>query len=391
MIADCVNPIMTKPIRTAIVGTGFVGRLHLEALARLGSAAQVCALVTADLEQGQKLGAEFGIRNIVSDYHTLLEDTSIDAVHICAPNSLHFPIAKCALEAGKHVLCEKPLATSAQKAKELAELATERRLKNSTCYNLRFYPMVQQLRSMCQDGDLGELLVVQGTYSQDWLLFDTDWNWRLDTKENGPSRAMADIGSHWCDMAEYVTGQRITALCADLMTFHKFRKRSTGSVETFAGKTLSPDRYEKVPIDTEDFGAVIFEMGERTRGSFTASQVAAGRKNRLSLEVYGTKSALAWDAESPNRLWIGNRNANNGCLIKDPTLMKEQARPYADLPGGHAEGYDGTFKQIFRQFYRSIAEASLPLAYPEFNDGWRQLVIVEAELASSKNRAWVRV
>jgi predicted dehydrogenase len=382
---------MHGPLRVAVLGTGFVGRQHLEALSRLGATTQVCALATADIEQGKRLGSEFGIDKIVSSYSFLLDDRSLDAVHVCTPNSLHFSMVQDALLAGKHVLCEKPLATSAEEAQKLTELAWEKGLRNCTGYNLRFYPLVQQMRSMCQEGDLGEILVVQGTYSQDWLLFETDWNWRVDSRENGPSRAMADIGSHWCDMAEYVTGRRISSLCADLQTFHKKRFRPKGFVETFSGKTLVPADYQEVPVDTEDFGAVIFRMGERTRGSFTASQVAAGRKNYLSIEIYGTKSSVIWDAESPTQLWIGNRNANNQILVKDPTLMKQYASYYAELPGGHVEGYNSTFKHLFRQFYRSIADGHSQPEYPQFSDGLRQLTIVEAELASNRCHAWVEV
>jgi len=232
---------------------------------------------------------------------------------------------------------------------------------------------------------------VQGTYSQDWLLYDTDWNWRIDAKEGGPSRAMADIGSHWCDMAEHVTGQRITSLCADLQTFHKMRKQPKGSIETFAGKTLAPQDYDETPIDTEDFGAVIFRMGSSARGAFTASQVSAGRKNRLSIEIYGTKSSVAWDQERPDELWIGNRNTNNQIIVKDPSLLKPGARSYADLPGGHSEGYDDTFKQVFRRFYQSIEDASIAPEYPQFLDGLRQLNILEAELVSHRQHAWVEV
>jgi len=321
----------------------------------------------------------------------LLDDPAVDAVDICTPNALHFAMAQDALEAGKHVICEKPLATSAEDARKLVALAGGKKLRNCTCHNLRYYPLVQQMRRMREDGDLGEILVVQGTYSQDWLLYDTDWNWRIESRDNGRSRAMADIGSHWCDMAEHVTGQRITALCADLQTFHKTRKRPKKSIETFAGKTLRPEDYVDAPIDTEDFGAVIFRMGERTRGSFTASQVSAGRKNRLSIEIYGTKGSVAWDQERPNELWMGNRNAPNQIIVKDPSLLKEGARAYADLPGGHAEGYGDTFKQIFERFFGSMADPGGEPEYPQFTDGLRQLTLVEAELASSAKGAWVEV
>jgi predicted dehydrogenase len=251
--------------------------------------------------------------------------------------------------------------------------------------------LVQHMRRMIEDGDLGEILVVQGTYSQDWLLYDTDWNWRLDSKYNGPSRTLADIGSHWCDMAEHVTGKRITSVCADLQTFHKTRKQPKGPIETFAGKMLSPDDYIETAIDTEDFGAVVFRMGESTRGSFTASQVSAGCKNRLSIEIYGTRCGVAWNQERPDELWIGNRNTNNQIVIKDPSLLKAKAKSYADLPGGHSEGYDDTFKQVFRRFYKSIEDPGAEIEYPQFADGLRQLTILQAELDSHRARAWVDV
>jgi predicted dehydrogenase len=376
--------------KTAVFGTGFVGRVHLEGIRRLGYV-QVYAIGESQKEKAARLGDEFHVEKTESDYRKLLEDPAIDAVHICTPNALHVPMAKDALQAGKHVLCEKPMATSVADGRELVELARKTKLRNCTFHNLRFYPMVQHMRRMRETGDLGEILVVQGTYSQDWLLYDTDWNWRIDSKANGPSRCLADIGSHWCDMAEHVTGQRITSVCADVQTYHKTRKRPKGSVETFAGKTLTPDDYIEVPIDTEDFGAVMFRMGDRTRGTFTASQVSAGRKNRLSLEIYGSKAGVAWDQERPDELWIGQRNSNNQIIVKDPALLKERARPYADLPGGHSEGYDDTFKQVFRRFYSSIDNPSAEPEYPQFVDGLRQLQILEAELESSKKHGWVDV
>ncbi len=347
-----------------------MGRVHLEAVRRLGN-------VEAQMVSSR------------GDWERVLPE--VDVVHICTPNALHVPMAKKALEAGKHVLCEKPLATSATEAEALVELADERGLRHATCQNLRFYPMVQQMRALREAGELGQILVVQGTYSQDWLLYDTDWNWRIDEADGGPSRALADIGSHWCDMAEHVTGLRITRLCADLQTFHKTRKRPTREVETFAGKTLAPEDYEVVPIHTEDFASVLVRMGERTRGAFTASQVSAGRKNRLYLEVYGTKGSVAWDQERPDELWIGQRNEPNRIIVKDPALMLPGSKPYADLPGGHSEGYDDTFKQIFRRFYASVEDRSAKPEYPTFQDGARQLRILEAELESSREEQWMEV
>src|SRR6202167_1004833 len=275
---------MTKRIRTAVLGTGFMGRVHLEALRR-GENVDVAAIAARNAAAAQKLGSAFAIPH--STPAPILPDPTIDAVHICMPNAQHFPMAKEALLAGKHVLCEKPLAVSVAEAQELAALAAQKELRNCVCHNLRYYPMVQQMRQMRIDGNLGEILVVQGTYSQDWLLYPTDWNWRVDSHAGGPSRCMADIGSHWFDMAEHLTGLRVTSLCADLQTFHAMRKKPKHSVETFSNKLLGAEDYAETAVDTEDFGAVIFRMGERTRGSACASQVSAGRKNRLGIEICG--------------------------------------------------------------------------------------------------------
>src|SRR5579871_5725280 len=299
-----------RPIRTAIIGTGFMGRVHLEALRRV-EFVEIAAIAGRNAEAAQRLGAGFFLPTIATDYRDILRDPAIDAIHICTPNTQHFAMTKDALQASKHVLCEKPLANSVVEGEELVALAVKQGTRNCVCHNLRFYPMVQQMRCMREAGELGEILVVQGTYSQDWLLYDTDWNWRIDSKENGPSRCFADIGTHWCDMIEHTTGLRIKSLCADLATFHKTRKRPKGEIETFAGKTLAPEDYEEVAIDTEDMGAMILRLGDKARGAMTVSQVSAGRKNYFRIEIYGSKASVTWDQESPDTLWIGNRNEPN--------------------------------------------------------------------------------
>ena len=364
---------MKSKYRAVIVGSGFMGRTHLEALRRLGN-------VDA-----------FNVGRADGDLSKFFNDPEIDAVHICTPNVAHFPLAKAALEASKHVLCEKPLAMSTAEAAELVKIADERKLRNATCHNLRYYPMVQQMRAMRQAGELGEILVVQGTYSQDWLLYETDWNWRIDPSESGKSRCLADIGSHWCDMCEHVTGLRITEVCADMQIFHKTRKRPKVAVETFAGKTLKPEDYEEVAIETEDFASVLVRLGHQTRGAFTASQVSAGRKNGLQIEIYGTKGSVTWNQERPNELWIGQRNDPNQSIVKDPALLTGAAQEFAEYPGGHAEGYPDTFKQVFKRFYASIGDSDAEPEYPQFADGLRQLKILEAEMESSKEHAWVEV
>jgi predicted dehydrogenase len=379
-----------RKIRTAILGTGFMGRTHSEAVRRLGNV-EIAAVASLTDDLARTFANQIGVERYTGDYRTLLDDKTIEAVHVCTPNNMHFPISRDALLAGKHVICEKPLATSVAEAQQLVDLAKEKNLANCTFHNLRYYPMCQQVRRMREAGELGEILVVQGTYSQDWLLYDTDWNWRIDSKENGPSRCFADIGTHWCDMIEHTTGLRIKSLCADLATFHTKRKRPKGQIETFAGKTLKPEDYDEVSIDTEDFGAMILRLGDRARGAMTVSQVSAGRKNYFRYEIYGTKASVTWNQESPDTLWIGNRNEPNRIIVKDPSLMLKPAQSYADLPGGHSEGYDDTQKQTMRRFYRTVEDRSAPVEYGQFVDGLRGLKIVEKVLESSKKRAWVDV
>src|SRR5437763_4137549 len=375
-----------KTIRTAILGTGFMGRVHLEAVQGVESV-EAAAIFGRNDDATARLAAAFSVPKAASDYRELFRDATIDAVGICTPNAQHFAMAKEALQAGKHVLCEKPLTTTVAEAEELVALAARSKLRNCVCHNLRYYPQVQQMRAIREAGELGEILVVQGTYSQDWLLYDTDWNWRVETKAAGASRCMADIGSHFFDMAEHVTGLRVSALCADLQTFHPTRKKPKHAVETFANKLMGPESYDEVAVDTEDFGAVLFRMGPRTRGCVTASQVSAGRKNRLSIEIYGTRSSVAWNQERPDELWQGRRDAGNPVLIKDPSLLKPAARGYADLPGGHSEGYDDTFKQVFRRFYASL-NASGASEYSQFVDGLRQMQILDSVLKSHRTRQW---
>jgi predicted dehydrogenase len=341
-------------------------------------------------DKARHAAAGYNVLNATGDWRDVITDPSIDAVHITTPNDSHFAIAKAAFQAGKHVLCEKPLAMSVAEGRELVALQAAKKLRGAVNHNLRCYPMVQQMRSMREAGEFGDILVVQGTYSQDWMLYETDWNWRVDPATGGVSRVMADIGSHFFDMAEHVTGLKVTAVCSDLQTFWPTRKRPKSNGESFSGKLGTSGETVDVAVTTEDFGATLFRM-DRTRGAMTASQVSAGRKNGLVLEIYGTKGGASWRQESPNELWLGHRDDPNQLLLKDPALLTEQARGFADYPGGHAEGYPDTQKQLFRRFYASIADPSLTPDYPQMADGLRQLTILEAELASHKAQAWVDV
>ena len=280
------------------------------------------------------------------------------------------------------MICEKPLATSVENAQKLVALARQKNRRNCTFHNLRFYPMVQQMRRMREAGDLGEILVVQGTYSQDWLLYDTDWNWRIDSKDNGPSRCLADIGSHWCDMAEHVTGAA-----------HHVAVRRPADVPQDAQAAQGTHR----DLRRQDPQAGGLRGSAHRHGGFRRGGLPHGRPHARRLHRQPgvgrpqepaehrdlrQQGVVAWNQERPDELWIGQRNSPNQIMIKDPSLMKRAARPYADLPGGHSEGYDDTFKQVFRRFYQSMDDPAAPIEYPQFVDGLRQLQILEAELAS---------
>jgi predicted dehydrogenase len=379
-----------QKIKTAIVGTGFMGKVHAENVRRLGNV-EIAAVVGSRPETARKFAESAGIPIATDKLKDVLENGEIAAVHICTPNVDHYPMSLAAIEAGKAVLCEKPMTMNVDEARRLVEAAKKKNAVNCVQHNLRYYPVVQQMRQMIAHGDLGDILIAQGTYSQDWLLYDTDWNWRLDSKSNGKLRVMGDIGSHWMDMIQHLTGLSISAVCADLATFHKTRKRPKGSVETFSGKKLHPGEYEEFPIDTEDFGMVLLRLGERARGAFTVSQMSAGRKNKFAFEIFGTKAGVAWNQEMPDQLWIGHRNEPNQLIVKDGSLFYPEAAAFADLPGGHSEGYDDSHKQVFKHFYARVADPAAPIDYPTFEDGLHGMILLERVAESAAKRAWVEV
>ena len=373
---------------------GFIGPVHVEALRRTGIV-DVVAVADSNEEIAKKKAAQLGIKKSYSDWRKLIEDPEVEVVHICTPNNLHYLMSKTALEAGKHVVCEKPLAITSQESRELVELANSVGLVNALHFNIRYYPLVHQARAMLKRGELGEVFAIHGSYLQDWLLFADDYNWRLDPKYGGELRAIADLGSHWLDLVEFVSGLKITAVCADLATFHPVRKKPLKPVQTFDGKTLKPEDYEEVPIKTEDYATVMLEFDNGARGVMTVNQAAAGRKNRIYLEIDGSKKALAWNSERPNELWIGNRDMNNEILIKDPSLMHPTASDIVDFPGGHMEGFPDTSKQLFKKVYSYITsgayEDGVEPTFPTFKDGHRELLIGDAILKSGRERCWIDV
>jgi len=380
-----------EKIKVGVIGTGFIGPAHIEALRRLGTI-DVVGLAECSEDVARVKAQALGIERYYGDYKELLKQEEIQSVHICSPNYLHYEMAKATLEAGKHVICEKPLAISVGEAKALVELAEKKGLVNVVNFNIRYYPLMRQLRLMMGKGDIGEVLAVQGSYLQDWLFHATDYNWRLEPEQSGQSRAIADIGSHWMDLIEYVTGLKIREVCADFATFHKIRKKPLKPVETYAGKVLQPEDYQDVPINTEDYATVLFRFENDGRGVMTVNQVAAGRKNRLYFEIDGSKQAVAWESEAPNQIWIGKRDGNNEIKMRDPSLVYPECMNLIDYPGGHNEGFPDTFKQLFKEVYARIAGAtSGPASYPTFRDGLRELILCEKIMQSHQKKAWVNV
>ena len=380
-----------QSIGVGVAGTGFIGPAHIEGLRRNGI--QVLGLAEETDEKARQKAAELGIPRCFGSVDEMLADPAIDVVHIATPNHLHFPHVKAALLAGKHVVCEKPLAMTSGESGELLQLATERKLVNAINFNIRMYPLAQQARSMVQSGELGDLFIVQGSYLQDWLLFPTDWNWRLDPALGGSLRAVGDIGSHWLDLLTFITGLHVDEVYADFKTFHPIRKKPAKPLETFTGKILQPSDFIDQSISTEDYATMILHFENDTRGVLTVSQVSSGRKNRLFYEIDGSKSSLSWDSEKPNELWIGHRTAPNQTLMKDPSLLSTEARAVASYPGGHNEGFPDTFKQLYAKVYDYIlaGDFSKTPDFPTFADGHYEMQLCEAIERSACDKTWVKV
>ena len=384
---------MAKTIKAGIIGTGFIGPAHVEAVRRLGNV-EVVGVAEANQELADAKAEAMTIPRAYGDYKKLLEDAEIQVVHNCTPNHLHHAINKDILSAGKHVISEKPLAMNTKESSELVKLAKESGKINAVNFNYRFYPLVQQARAMVEAGEVGEVYAIHGSYLQDWLYYKTDWNWRLQPELSGDSRAVADIGSHWCDLLQFISGQSITRVMADCRTVHPTRMKPKKEVETYAGKVLQPEDYEEQPINTEDYASVLFELSSGAHGVFTVSQVSAGRKNRLYFEIDGSNCALSWDQESPNEMWIGHRDKANQWLAKDPSLLHEAAREYAHYPGGHPEAYPDGPKNLFCNVYRAVAEGGSIPADPDwstFLDGHKEVAICEAILESNESKSWTDV
>jgi predicted dehydrogenase len=377
-------------IKAGIAGTGFIGPAHLEALRR--NNIRVAGLAEATPELAQQKAAELGIEKAYPSFEAMIADPEITIVHLATPNYLHHGQAKAAMLAGKHVVCEKPLAMNSQESAELVKLAAEKKLVNAINFNLRFYPLVHQARALVQGGELGNLYILQGSYLQDWLLYPTDWNWRLQPELGGSLRAVADIGSHWLDLLTFITGLKVEEVYADFKTFLPVRKKPAKPVETYTGKILQPSDYVDQPIYTEDYATILLHYENGVRGVVTMAQVCAGRKNRLFFEINGARQSLAWDSEHPNDLWIGRRDGYNGILMKDPSLLAPEVRQIVSYPGGHTEGFPDTFKQLAGKVYRYLRAGDMDAKpnFPTFADGHYEMLLCEAVERSVKERRWVK-
>jgi predicted dehydrogenase len=364
--------------------------VHLEALRRLGvPVTAVCD--TAD--RAQAAAAKWGIPEVYGDfkYEELIRSRSVDVVHITAPNRFHCAMSLAALKAGKHCVCEKPLAMNPRETARVLRAARKSATVFAVNYNVRFYPAVLQLRKMVGRGELGEIIHVNGSYLQDWLFKATDYNWRLLPEEGGRLRAVADIGTHWMDTVSFILGTGIQAVFADLGTYHRQRQRPLGEVETFAKAGNQEVKYASYQVRTEDYASVLLRFSNGVRGNLSVSQVAAGRKNCIRLELYGSKKSAWWDSEQPNRIHFGNRDSWNETALRNTPGFGEDVSGYTDYPAGHNEGFPDTFKMLFRSVYQAIASSKGDGLFATAEDGDREVRVCEAIAQSHVAKKWVRV
>ena len=376
-------------IGAAVIGTGFIGTVHVEALRRIG--VQVLGVLGSTPERGEARAQALGVRQAFASLEALLADDAVDVVHVTSPNDLHVSQSREILAAGKHVVCEKPLAMTAVESAELVRLATDSGLVHATNFNIRYYPLNQHAHELIADGGLGEVRLVTGRYFQDWLLLESDWNWRLQPDRGGALRAVGDIGSHWLDLMTFLTGQHVSEVMADLSTFIGTRLEPTGPVETFstarAAETLERE------ISTEDTASILLRFDGGARGAVSISQISPGRKNSLVYEIDGSDGAWGWDSEQPDQAWAGHRERPNEILIRNPALMGAAGQAASALPAGHVEGFFDTFCAHFRAVYADVvagAPSSSP-GYPTFADGHDEMLVGDAIARSAREGRWVQV
>jgi predicted dehydrogenase len=376
-------------IGAAVIGSGFIGTVHIEALRRIG--VQVHGLLGSSPARAQAGAERVGLSRGYGSLDELLDDERVEVVHVTSPNNMHFPQVKQILAAGRHVVCEKPLAMDARESAELVDLANRSGKIAAVNFNIRFYPLNQHLRGAIAEGTLGDVRLVTGRYFQDWLMLDTDWNWRLEPEVGGRLRAVGDIGSHWLDLTSFVTGRRVTEVMADMATFIKTRHMPEGPVESFAlERTTNTVERE---IRTEDTATILLRYDNGARGMMAVSQISAGHKNSLQYEIDGSAGAAAWDSEKPDELWLGFRGRPNETLARDAALMTPAGREAAALPAGHVEGFADTFAALVRAEYADVAAGAMRAnpPYATFADGHEEMLVGDAIAQSAQEGRWVEV
>lgn len=382
-----------KTINAAFIGAGFIGKVQIAQILRLYPKVKIAGLAEANPAAGREIASAFGIERVTGDYRELLDDKNIQVIHNCTPNNLHHKINKEALECGKHVFSEKPLALTAAEGIFLSELAENRHLEAGVNFCYRFYPVIQEARERIKNGEIGEVFSVMGSFLQDWLLFNTDFNWRLTRENTGNSYIIADLGSHWCDLIQFVTGLKITSLTADLRAIHPVRKKPKSGALTFARQTAK-DMVD-VKCDLDDYGALLLRFDKGARGAFMTSSLCAGRKVSIDLQIYGSKQSLSWNHERPAELLVGNRDRANEIFTESPLWQRKAARKYALLPSGHPMGYHDALFNLFSDFYgaveKNMSGEKAAVNYPTFKEAAYELKIAAAAVKSSRKGKWQEI
>ncbi|MDO9465215.1 MAG: Gfo/Idh/MocA family oxidoreductase [bacterium] len=383
----------TNKFKVGIIGMGFIGKIHLEELSRV-EGIEVLAIADSNIELVKNIGERFGIKKIYSDWEELVNDKDIEVVHNCTPNNLHFEVNQKVIESGKEIFSEKPLALSSEESGILVEKAREKGTITGINFCYRYYPVIQEAAYRIKSGEIGNVHTVLGHYLQDWLLYSTDYSWRLDPKFSGRSNVMGDLGSHWCDLVQFITGSRIKEVMAELRTVIPKRQRPKDkSALTFSDRISQNS--EEVDITLDDYGALMLRFENNARGTFTTAQVCAGRKCNIDIQVYGTEKSLAWNHERPSELWMGKRNEANEIFFESPLLQHKSTQHYATLPSGHPMGYRDAVLNLFRDYYNTIKdkrEGNKAISnHPDFIAGHNEMLVLEAALESVEQRTWTEV
>ncbi len=377
-------------IHIGLIGAGYIGPIHLNALARVGGV-KVKRVADINGELARKAAADYNLEQAGTDWREVVRDPGIDVIHNCTPNKHHFEINREALAQGKQVFTEKPLCMDLKEADELVDLAEKKKAVTGIGFCYRYYPAVQEMAARVRRGDAGAVRMVTGTYFQDWLSREVDWSWRLLAAESGESNITADLGSHWFDLIQFVTGLEVRQVIGDLATLIPVRKRPKRQVLAF--EMVDQVETEEVKVELEDYSAVLFHLSNGAPGSFTTAQVCAGRKSDTEFQIYGSKASYAWNHKEATVLWMGYRGKPNEVLIENATLQDPSTARYATLPAGHPQGYHDAMTNMFRDYYDELAGKSVPRAAPRatFATGRVEMKILEAILASHKQKRWVEV